>query len=117
MDDYHDAMDNIKYEAEKHAEEIESASELSPPESRGPTKVVDAVPTGWGPNDRARAHPPAPNQREAVRRLETLISRLRYAGREYDADIAEREVLPYLKAPNPCVSASRRGSLNRNEIQ
>ena len=46
MDDYHDAMDGIKDEADARREEQESASEGSPSESRSPTKVVDAVATG-----------------------------------------------------------------------
>ena len=45
-DHYHDAMDNMKYDADAWREEAEAASELAPSETAGPAKVVAAVATG-----------------------------------------------------------------------
>lgn len=42
------------------------------------------------------AHPPAPDAREAIRRIRTLINRLRWKADHYNADIAELELLPFI---------------------
>jgi hypothetical protein len=41
-------------------------------------------------------HPVSPTKAEAERRLKTLIFRLRARGDEYNADIAEMEILPFV---------------------
>lgn len=41
-------------------------------------------------------HPAARNPEQAIRRCATLMRRLRYRGDQYNADIAEMELLPFL---------------------
>lgn len=45
-------------------------------------------------------HPPAQTQEAAVKRMQTLIRRLRFRGDDYNADIAELEVMPFLRGSN-----------------
>lgn len=49
-------------------------------------------------DQRKECHPPADSLDSATRRLVTLVQRLRYVGREYEADMAEMEILPFLSA-------------------
>lgn len=46
-------------------------------------------------------HPAAETPEVALSRMRTLCIRLRSKGAEYDADIAEMEVLPFLKSIQP----------------
>lgn len=50
-------------------------------------------------SDTPRTDPAARSTAEAVARCKTLARRLRYRGDEYNADIAEFEILPFLQSP------------------
>jgi len=66
-----------------------------------PTEKTEATPTL---EQRKEWHPPVTDPMVASSRLQTLINRLRYRSDDYNADIAELELRPFiekLKAPPP----------------
>lgn len=80
-----------------------------PPAPASPSPVTEEtkgeMPKAPEWEHRHEAHPPALNQTVAVDRANTLIKRLRWANDHYNADIAELELLPFIKSPTPSPSA------------
>lgn len=69
------------------------------------TEEVSTKPTDA---QRAEWHPAAATRDVALSRLQTLGRRLRYRGDEYNADIAELELVPYLRTDRePCQDTVR----------
>ena len=73
------------------------------------TKPTDAQRAEW--------HPAAATRDVALSRLQTLGRRLRYRGDEYNADIAELELVPYLRTDRePCQDTVRLQHIHERKL-
>ena len=90
-------------------DETLAASAEAPSKSTGQASSLSCgALVGATLTERHAWHPPATQQDAAIKRMKTLIYRLRSRGDEYNADIAELELLPYISGPNEKLSDSRR---------
>ena len=95
--------ERAKYEKElrEHKERLDAASAQADVENLKARRLVSSGSmVGATLTERHVWHPPATKQAAAIKRLKTLIYRLRSRGDEYNADIAELELLPYISGPN-----------------